>query len=49
VPPGKRDVLIFDGGHEDAVRGFGIRKFARVVSLRNAGGPLLLPFRAMSC
>ena len=28
VPPGKRDVLIFDGGHEDAVRGFGIRKSA---------------------
>jgi integrase len=28
VPPGKRDVLCFDGGHEDAVRGFGIRKFA---------------------
>ena len=28
VPPGRRDVLIFDGGHEDAVRGFGIRKFA---------------------
>ena len=28
VPQGKRDVLIFDGGHRDAVPGFGIRKFA---------------------
>jgi len=28
VPSGKRDVLVFDGGHADAVPGFGIRKFA---------------------
>ena len=28
VPPGKRDVLVFDDEHKDAVPGFGIRKFA---------------------
>ena len=28
MPAGKRDVLVFDGGHADAVRGFGIRKYA---------------------
>jgi len=28
VPSGKRDVLVFDSGHGDTVRGFGIRKFA---------------------
>ena len=28
VPAGKRDVLVFDDGHKDAVPGFGIRKFA---------------------
>src|SRR5262245_5265694 len=28
VPDGKRDVLVFDNGHQDAVRGFGIRKYA---------------------
>src|SRR5215468_8622120 len=28
VPSGKRDVLVCDGGHGDAVPGFGIRKFA---------------------
>ena len=28
VPEGKRDVLVFDSGHPDAVRGFGLRKFA---------------------
>jgi hypothetical protein len=28
VPAGKRDVLVFDNGHDDAVRGFGIRKYA---------------------
>ena len=28
VPPGKRDVLVFDEGHKDAVPGFGVRKFA---------------------
>jgi integrase len=28
VPDGARDVLVFDNGHDKAVRGFGIRKFA---------------------
>lgn len=28
VPTGKRDVLVFDDGHKDAVPGFGVRKFA---------------------
>jgi integrase len=28
VPAGKRDVMVFDDGHKDAVPGFGIRKFA---------------------
>ena len=28
VPAGKRDVLVFDNGHDDAVKGFGIRKYA---------------------
>ena len=28
VPPGKREILVFDSGHRDAVPGFGIRKFA---------------------
>ena len=28
VPAGARDVLVFDGDHPDAVRGFGLRKFA---------------------
>ena len=28
VLSGRRDALVFDGGHADAIRGFGIRKFA---------------------
>ena len=28
VPAGKRDVLVFDDGHKDAIPGFGVRKFA---------------------
>ena len=28
VPPGKRDVLVFDSDHKNAVAGFGVRKFA---------------------
>src|SRR5262245_29100153 len=28
VPPGKRDMLVFDNGHPDAVPGFGLRTFA---------------------
>ena len=27
MPAGKRDVLVFDNGHDKAVRGFGIRKY----------------------